>query len=138
MNGKKPLVDFRSAPKLQTSLMLSGALIGFFGAQGGSKVLTVLGIVLILASGAVWSLYYRCPHCMHAAAGFCCRSYARSASFLSLNFLPQMIPAYASAAKMMAFTVYPIRLVAIAAIITSSLCSEKLFQFIFVSYHRNL
>lgn len=63
MNGKKPLVDFRSAPKLQTSLMLSGALIGFFGAQGGSKVLTVLGIVLILASGAVWSLYYRCPHC---------------------------------------------------------------------------
>ena len=29
MNDKKPLVDFRSAPKLQTSLMLSGALIGF-------------------------------------------------------------------------------------------------------------
>ena len=63
MNDKKPLVDFRSAPKLQTSLMLSGALIGFFGAQGGITVLTVLGIVLILASGAVWSLYYRCPHC---------------------------------------------------------------------------
>ena len=35
MNDKKPLVDFRSAPKLQTSLILSGALIGFFGAQGG-------------------------------------------------------------------------------------------------------
>lgn len=63
MNDKKPLVDFRSAPKLQTSLMLSGALIGFFGAQDGITVLTVLGIVLILASGAVWSLYYRCPHC---------------------------------------------------------------------------
>ena len=63
MNDKKPLVDFRSAPKLQTSLILSGALIGFFGAQGGITVLTVLGIVLILASGAVWSLYYRCPHC---------------------------------------------------------------------------
>ena len=63
MNDKKPLVDFRSAPKLQTSLVLSGALIGFFGAQGGITVLTVLGIVLILASGAVWSLYYRCPHC---------------------------------------------------------------------------
>ncbi len=63
MNDKKPLVGFRSAPKLQTSLILSGALIGFFGAQGGITVLTVLGIVLILASGAVWSLYYRCPHC---------------------------------------------------------------------------
>ena len=63
MNDKKPLVDFRSAPKLQTSLILSGALSGFFGAQGGITVLTVLGIVLILASGAVWSLYYRCPHC---------------------------------------------------------------------------
>ena len=63
MNDKKPLVDFRSAPKLQTSLMLSGALIGLFGTQGGVTVLTVLGIVLILASCAVWSLYYRCPHC---------------------------------------------------------------------------
>ena len=63
MNDKKPLIGFRSVPKLQTSLILSGALIGFFGAQGGITVLTVLGIVLILASGAVWSLYYRCPHC---------------------------------------------------------------------------
>ncbi len=63
MNDKKPLVDFRSAPKLQTALMLSGALIGLFGTQGGITVLTVLGIVLILASCTVWSLYYRCPHC---------------------------------------------------------------------------
>ena len=63
MNDNKPFIHFRSAPKLQTSLILSGALIGFFGAQGGITVLTVLGIVLILASGAVWSLYYRCPHC---------------------------------------------------------------------------
>ena len=63
MNDKKPLVDFRSAPKLQTALMLSGALIGLFGTQGGVTVLTVLGIVLILASCTVWSLYYRCPHC---------------------------------------------------------------------------
>ena len=63
MNDKKPLVDFRSAPRLQTALMLSGALIGLFGTQGGITVLTVLGIVLILASCTVWSLYYRCPHC---------------------------------------------------------------------------
>ena len=73
MNDKKPLVDFRSAPKLQTSLMLSGALIGFFGAQGGITVLTVLGIVLILASGAVWSLYYRCPHCGYGLYNVCGR-----------------------------------------------------------------
>lgn len=63
MNDNKPFLHFRSVPKIQTALILSGALIGFFGAQGGSKALTALGIVLILASGVIWSLYYRCPHC---------------------------------------------------------------------------
>ena len=63
MNDNKPFIHFRSVPKIQTALILSGALVGFFGAQGGSKALTALGIVLILASGAIWSLYYRCPHC---------------------------------------------------------------------------
>ena len=62
MNGKKPPMDYRKAKKLETPLLLSGALLGGVGVSV-SMFLVALGIALMLSSIVVRELYYRCPHC---------------------------------------------------------------------------
>ena len=62
MNGKKPLMDYRRVQKLQTPLLLSGALLSGVGTSV-SIPLVILGIAIMLFAIVIGVLYYRCPHC---------------------------------------------------------------------------
>ena len=62
MNDKKPLMDYRRAQKLQTPLLLTGALLSGVGTSV-SVPLVVLGIAIMLFAIVIGVLYYRCPHC---------------------------------------------------------------------------
>lgn len=62
MNGKKPLMDYRRVQKLQTPLLLSGALLIGVGTSV-SIPLVILGIAIMLFAIVIGALYYRCPHC---------------------------------------------------------------------------
>ena len=62
MNDKKPLMDYRRAQKLQTPLLLTGALLSGVGTSV-SIPLVILGIAIMLFAIVIWVLYYRCPHC---------------------------------------------------------------------------
>ena len=62
MNGKKPLMNYRRVQKLQTSLLLSGALLSGVGTSV-SIPLVILGIAIMLFAIVIGVLYYRCPHC---------------------------------------------------------------------------
>ena len=62
MNGKKPLMNYRRVQKLQTPLLLSGALLSGVGTSV-SIPLVILGIAIMLFAIVIGVLYYRCPHC---------------------------------------------------------------------------
>ena len=62
MNDKKPLMDYRRAQKLQTPLLLTGALLSGVGTSV-SVPLVILGIAIMLFAIVIGVLYYRCPHC---------------------------------------------------------------------------
>ena len=62
MNGKKPLMNYRRVQKLQTPLLLSGALLSGVGTSV-SIPLVILGIAIMLFAIVIGALYYRCPHC---------------------------------------------------------------------------
>lgn len=62
MNGKKPLMNYRRVQKLQTPLLLSGALLSGVGTNV-SIPLVILGIAIMLFAIVIGVLYYRCPHC---------------------------------------------------------------------------
>ena len=62
MNGKKPLMNYRRVQKLQTPLLLSGALLSGVGTSV-SIPLVILGIAIMLVAIVIGVLYYRCPHC---------------------------------------------------------------------------
>ena len=62
MNGKKPPMDYRKAKKLETPLLLSGALLSGVGTSV-SVPLVILGIAIMLFAIVIEVLYYRCPHC---------------------------------------------------------------------------
>ena len=62
MNDKKPLMDYRRVQKLQTPLLLTGALLSGVGTSV-SVPLVILGIAIMLFAIVIWVLYYRCPHC---------------------------------------------------------------------------
>lgn len=62
MNDKKPLMDYRRAQKLQTPLLLTGALLSGAGTSV-SVPLVILGIAIMLFAIVIGVLYYRCPHC---------------------------------------------------------------------------
>ena len=62
MNDKKPLMDYRRVQKLQTPLLLTGALLSGVGTSV-SVPLVILGIAIMLFAIVIGVLYYRCPHC---------------------------------------------------------------------------
>lgn len=62
MNDKKPLMDYRRVQKLQTPLLLTGALLSGVGTSV-SVPLAILGIAIMLFAIVIGVLYYRCPHC---------------------------------------------------------------------------
>lgn len=62
MNGKKPLMNYRRVQKLQTPLLLSGALLSGVGTSF-SIPLVILGIAIMLFAIVIGALYFRCPHC---------------------------------------------------------------------------
>ena len=62
MHDKKPLMDYRRAQKLQTPLLLTGALLSGVGTSV-SVPLVILGIAIMLFAIVIGVLYYRCPHC---------------------------------------------------------------------------
>ena len=62
MNDKKTLMDYRRAQKLQTPLLLTGALLSGVGTSV-SVPLVILGIAIMLFAIVIGVLYYRCPHC---------------------------------------------------------------------------
>ena len=65
MNDKKPLMDYRRVQKLQTPLLLTGALLSGVGTSV-SVPLVILGIAIMLFAIVIGVLYYRCPHCGRA------------------------------------------------------------------------
>ena len=65
MNGKKPLMNYRRVQKLQTPLLLSGALLSGVGTSF-SIPLVILGIAIMLFAIVIGALYFRCPHCGRA------------------------------------------------------------------------
>ena len=62
MNGKKNLMDYCRVQKLQTPLLLTGALLSGVGTSV-SVPLVILGIAIMLFAIVIGVLYYRCPHC---------------------------------------------------------------------------
>ena len=62
MNDKKPLMDYRRVQKLQTPLLLTGALLSGVGTSV-SVPLVILGIAIMLFAIVFGVLYYHCPHC---------------------------------------------------------------------------
>ena len=59
MNDKKPLMDYRRVQKLQTPLLLTGALLSGVGTSV-SVPLVILGIAIMLFAIVIGVLYYRC------------------------------------------------------------------------------
>ena len=55
MNGKKPLMDYRRVQKLQTPLLLSGALLSGVGTSV-SIPLVILGIAIMLFAIVIGAL----------------------------------------------------------------------------------
>ena len=86
MNDKKPLMDYRRVQKLQTPLLLTGALLSGVGTSV-SVPLVILGIAIMLFAIVIGVLYYRCPHCgrpmtMSSAPISSATSHTRAATLL--------------------------------------------------------
>ena len=60
MNGKKPLIDHRSARTAMFALFALGFLVGVVGQ---SELCLAIGTLIVFSGLAAQLLYYRCPHC---------------------------------------------------------------------------
>ena len=60
MNGKKPIIDYRSARIVMFALFTLGLLVGI---AGQNELCLAVGTLIVFSGLAVQFLYYRCPHC---------------------------------------------------------------------------